>query len=88
MLSVRGSVMRRGGTFTDPASGISIGTDQWVRVRCTRCREESMTPAEVLDDVGAAQGPDGTYWAACLPCVLAGIDGGHRHRHRGRGRHG
>lgn len=80
--------MRRGGVYTDPDTGISLGTDEWVRVRCEGCGIEAMTPIECLDDIGAAQAPDGAYWSRCAPCMVATLSGEGYHRPRRRRRHG
>lgn len=85
---IPGSRMRHGGTYTSP-TGITLGTDQWLKVRCVFCRSEAMTPAEVVrDDVTPARDHDGAILSQCGACA-ADIATGHRpgyNRHRRRRR--
>lgn len=84
LLTVRGSVMRRGGVYTDPGTGIELGTNEWVRVRCDGCGVESMTPIECLEDIGVEQLGDGTHTSHCMACMRAALFGQHRPRRRRR----
>lgn len=67
-LAVRGSRMRHGGTFTDPDTGITIGRDEWRRLRCPGCGMEAMTPLEMLHPL-CPQDSDDAYLGWCPSCI-------------------
>lgn len=78
-LAVRGSRMRHGGVFTDERLGITIGTDEWRRLRCPGCGMEAMTPLEMVHPL-APQDHDGAYLGWCPGCFYD-LKTGHRPGH-------
>lgn len=90
---VRGSRMRHGGVLEDPATGLSVASNNWLPVRCMFCSAEAMTPAEVIPPWWPAnQAPDGVRLGVCGGCQ-SDMDQGHRpghnpHRRRRGSRHG
>lgn len=85
--AVRGSRMRRGGVFTDPQTGLTLGTDHWLKVRCNFCGSEAMTPVELVPPF-ALPNPDGSVVSHCGACAADMEAGRHpgetRRRHRRR----
>ena len=85
--SVPGSRMRHGGPF-EISEGLTIGTDEWRRMRCGFCGEESMTPLEVIPPF-ALQDTDGSYLGHCMSCqhdMQQGYRPGHNPNRRRRRR--
>lgn len=87
--AVPGSRMRRGGPFTT-SNGITIGTDEWRKVRCFFCKAEAMTPIEMIPP-GTEQDTDSAYRGHCGSCrfdIESGFTPGHNpNRSRRRRRH-
>lgn len=88
-LAVRGSKMRHGGTFVDPATGIELASDNWVQARCSLCGAEARTPVEIVPPL-TPRDHDGAVLMQCAPCIAdlaTGHSPGHNRRRR-RHRHG
>ena len=85
--AVYGSRMRHGGSVTDLSTGITIGTDEWRRIRCPGCGVEAMTPLEMVPPM-CMQDDDGAYLGFCPGCMYdmtMGHKPGHgAHRRRRR----
>jgi hypothetical protein len=85
-VGVRGSKMRNGGTYVDEPSGFTLASDDWRSVRCRFCRDEMMTPAEMIPPF-AATDTDGAIVVICDLCRLDMSEGhrpGHNRRRRRR----
>jgi hypothetical protein len=69
---------------SDPATGITIGKDEWRRLRCPACGMEAMTPLEMIPPL-CPQDSDGTYLGWCSGCLFD-LKAGHRPGHGARRR--
>jgi hypothetical protein len=78
-LAVRGSRMRHGGVFTEPNTGLTLGTDEWRPIRCPGCGMEAMTPLEMVPPM-CGQAEDGAYLGWCPGCIYD-MSQGHRPGH-------